>query len=181
MNSKSSLARGHGRGNWLRRGSSLAAVLACLAVSAAGCGGPGGSADPGSAGSGNGVRFAECMRAHGVPNFPDPSGGGVNLSGINQNSPQYQHAAGICGRPAGAGPSQQAQGMAKGLAFARCMRAHGVSDYADPVANGQGGFTSHGSSGNGGLSPKSPTFQRAARACRSVLSGDGNPGSGSAG
>lgn len=182
MKSKASPSRGHGRANRLRRDGGVVAVLVCLAVSAAACGGPGGSADPGADGgtSASGVEFAQCMRAHGVPNFPDPSGGRVNLSGINQNSPQYQHAAGICGRPADAGPSQQAQGMANGLAFARCMRAHRVPNYADPVANGQGGFTSHMSSGSG-ADRKSPVFQAAERACRSLLSGGGNHGSGSAG
>jgi hypothetical protein len=181
MNSKSSLASRQGRGNRLRRGGGIVAILACLAASAAACGGPGGSANPG-AGNGtqaSGVAFALCMRAHGVSRFPDPSGGVVNLSGINQNSPQYQHAAGICGRPAGADPSQQAQGMVKGLAFARCMRANGVPDYSDPTANGQGGITSHVSRGSGGPSDKSPVFQRAERACRSVLPGGGNSGSGS--
>jgi len=167
----------------MRRGGHLAAVLVCLAVSAAACGGPGGSANPsgGNGTSASGRHFAQCMRAHGVPNFPDPSGGVVNLAGINQNSLQFRHAAGICGRPAGAGPSQQTQGEAKGLTFARCMRAHGVPNYADPTANGQGGITSHVSRGSGGPGPRSPVFQAAERACRPVLPGSGNSGSGNDG
>lgn len=49
------------------------------------------------------VKRAECMRAHGVPNYPDPTfpkGGGVdNLipSSINVNSPAFQRAANACG------------------------------------------------------------------------------------
>ena len=167
----------------MRRSGRLAAVLVCLAVSAAACGGPGGS--PGSGGGTgrqtSGLRFAQCMRAHGVSNFPDPTGGMVNLSGINQNSPQFQHAAGICGRSAGPNPSQQAQNQAKGLEFARCMRAHGVPNYADPTTNGQGGITSHVSGGSGGPGPKSPVFQTAVRACRSLLPGGGNSGGGNGG
>jgi hypothetical protein len=49
-----------------------------------------------------------CMHSHGFPTFPDPvfSGGSVNLpipSSINQNSPQFIHAAQICTKliPAG--------------------------------------------------------------------------------
>jgi hypothetical protein len=58
------------------------------------------------------LRFAQCMRSHGVPKFPDPnfqSGDGVTLmfgknSGINPNSPAFQAAQKACqdlipGRP----------------------------------------------------------------------------------
>jgi hypothetical protein len=46
-----------------------------------------------------GLKFAECMRAHGVSNFPDPKlGGGPVTSGggINPNSPQFQSAQHAC-------------------------------------------------------------------------------------
>jgi hypothetical protein len=52
------------------------------------------------------VKYAQCMRAHGVPSFPDPhitsggigvpSGIGFSLSGIDQHSPQYQTASHAC-------------------------------------------------------------------------------------
>jgi hypothetical protein len=52
------------------------------------------------------VRYAQCMRSHGVPDFPDPhttnggigvpSGIGFDMSGIDQNSPQYRSAAQAC-------------------------------------------------------------------------------------
>lgn len=46
-------------------------------------------------------RFAECMRANGVPDFPDPDvqGGGVRLQlpeGIDPQSPQFQEAQQTC-------------------------------------------------------------------------------------
>jgi hypothetical protein len=51
-----------------------------------------------------GLRFANCMRSHGVPNFPDPkvlsSHDGnqqVYLPGINIQSPAFQSAAKACG------------------------------------------------------------------------------------
>jgi hypothetical protein len=172
MNSKVGPARGDGGGN-RRRGGRLAAVLVCLAVSAAAFGMAGCSANPGPGNgtSDSGLTFALCMRAHGVHNFPDPSAdGAVNLSGINQNSPQFQHAAGICGRPANAGPAQEAEGLAKGVEFARCMRAHGVVNYADPTVSNSGNGSSistHTSSGSG-MDPESPVFKAAARACRSL-------------
>jgi hypothetical protein len=49
------------------------------------------------------LKFSQCMRSHGVPNFPDPkaSGGGVGLvigknSGIDPNSPQFKAAQQAC-------------------------------------------------------------------------------------
>jgi hypothetical protein len=55
------------------------------------------------------LRFSQCMRAHGVPNFPDPSfgaGGGIQLgfrrgSGIDPQSPAFQAAQKACGGPGG--------------------------------------------------------------------------------
>jgi hypothetical protein len=42
--------------------------------------------------------FARCMRDHGLPAFPDPVEGGIDLlgSGIDQNSAEFQTAMGIC-------------------------------------------------------------------------------------
>ncbi len=54
------------------------------------------------------VKFAECMRAHGVPQFPDPKfppGGGIELgpgpgsANLNSNTPAFQHAEQACGHP----------------------------------------------------------------------------------
>ncbi len=54
------------------------------------------------------VKYAQCMRAHGVPNFPDPqiTNGGIGVPGgftfdtsglgLHQKSPQYQAAARAC-------------------------------------------------------------------------------------
>jgi hypothetical protein len=46
-----------------------------------------------------GLKFSECMRSHGVSNYPDPSsvGGPVKISGsINPQSPQFQSAQRAC-------------------------------------------------------------------------------------
>ena len=48
------------------------------------------------------LRFSQCMRSHGVPNFPDPTpaNGGVGLklngTGINTQSPQFLAAQRAC-------------------------------------------------------------------------------------
>jgi hypothetical protein len=44
------------------------------------------------------LRFASCMRTHGVPNFPDPGrDGAFTLSpGENQQAPQFQRATRAC-------------------------------------------------------------------------------------
>jgi hypothetical protein len=57
------------------------------------------------------VKNAECMRAHGVTNFPDPTVNvpgmlaGFSLKGLDPNSPQFQAAQKACQRlaPLGAG------------------------------------------------------------------------------
>jgi hypothetical protein len=95
----------------LRRAAGMLAVFTGLALAAAACAaGPGssgpGSSGPGSSGpgsSGPGQRssgafsfaFATCMRAHGVPNFPDPDGQAGQLgpgSGIDPGSSRFQSA-----------------------------------------------------------------------------------------
>ena len=45
------------------------------------------------------LRYAVCIRAHGVPNFPDPTSAGLRISpssGIDLNSPQFLAAQKSC-------------------------------------------------------------------------------------
>lgn len=172
MKSNVSPATGHACRDLLRRSGGFAAVLIGLAAFTAACGGPGSSAIPGYVNGtpGSPMAFTQCMRAHGVPSFPDPpSSGDWNLTGVNENSPQFQHAVGICGSSGpGSAPSQQAEGMAQGLAYSRCMRAHGLHNYPDPSASGDN-LSIHVDSGSG-IDDKSPAFQAAERACSKVLS-----------
>ena len=175
MKDKASRASGVRRGT-VRRDGRVAAIFLCVAAFGAACGGSPGSAIPGYV---NGapttpLAFAQCMRAHGVPGFPDPSDGQFNLAGINQNSPQFVHAVGICGSSGGnTGASQQAQNVAQGLKFARCMRAHGVTDFADPATNGNGGNNSQSAS-----VPRddAQVFQKALATCRPLLAGGSSSG-----
>jgi hypothetical protein len=83
------------------------------------------------------------MRAHGVPNFPDPSSadGGVQLSGsaINTQSPAFQSAQSACqkllpgGLPGRSGGA--ATRIAQGVKIAECMRAHGLRTFPDPTTS----------------------------------------------
>jgi hypothetical protein len=87
-----------------------------------------------------GVAYAKCMRANGVPSFPDPNaGGGLSFharAGL-ANSPLFNAARAKCdhllpeGGP-GSGPPPSAQTLARFLNIARCMRQHGVSGFPDP-------------------------------------------------
>jgi hypothetical protein len=51
------------------------------------------------------LKFARCVRAHGVPNVPDPhfpAGGGIAIPGVpdnDPNAPAFQHAQQVCGNP----------------------------------------------------------------------------------
>ena len=81
------------------------------------------------------------MRAHGVPNFPDPlsAGGGVQLSAseINTQSPAFGSAQSACqkllpgGLPGRGGGS--ATGIKQAVQLAECMRAHGLRSFPDPT------------------------------------------------
>ena len=51
------------------------------------------------------LAFAQCMRDNGVPDFPDPStGGGVDISGLDPNTPQFQAALETCSSQSGTQP-----------------------------------------------------------------------------
>jgi hypothetical protein len=86
------------------------------------------------------VEFADCMRSHGVPDFPDPRpGGGIHIqvgSGINPFSPAFKAAHANCHHllPGGGPPTEpSAQDERQLLATSECMRAHGVSGFPDPT------------------------------------------------
>jgi hypothetical protein len=180
----------------------LATGLLAGGLIAAGCSsgsaGPGvanvGSSTPAAASSSSGsgkagaLAYSQCMRAHGIPDFPDPAGNGqIRLqaqpgSDLNPNSSRFKAAQLACKslRPTGS-PQQQAQSRANGLKYSQCMRAHGIPDFPDP--NPQGGLQISISPGSD-LNPDSPRFAAAQRACQKLMPGGGldgglNKGSGS--
>ena len=51
-------------------------------------------------------KFSQCMRAHGIPDFPDPSGGGLSIhtqpgSDLNPHNPTFQNASKLCAKKYG--------------------------------------------------------------------------------
>ncbi len=118
------------------------------------------------------LQFANCMRTHGVANFPDPNSRGQVTFNVDPNSTSFQAAQKACAKfsPGGGrtpSPAQQAKMLANALKFARCMRAHGLPDFPDPTTgpNGGIGFSIRVSRGSG-MNPNSAAFQNAQRACQ---------------
>lgn len=154
-------------------------VTACsVAVAACASSGSGGTATN-AAGDATGLRFAVCMRAHGVPNFPDPGQGRLMIrpgSGIDPRAPAFQAAAKACRRYApgkGTPVTMSAAQRRAALRFAACMRSHGVPSFPDP---GSGPGPASGAHlmlvlhdmifpVGAGMDPGSPGFRQAASAC----------------
>lgn len=160
-----------------------------LALALAGCGSTGApSGTVTNAGSPSGkspdqaLQFARCMRAHGVSNFPDPNGNGIQITQAIAQSPAFKTAQTACKQylPNGGVPPTTAPGeRAAALAFAKCMRTHGVPDFPDPLTSvpsspPPGAVAIIDLRGMAfelgpGLDPRSPAFQQAASACGLTL------------
>jgi hypothetical protein len=171
------------------KGTFLLVVAGCgLALAACGSSGtPNRSATREAAG----IKFADCMRAHGVPNFPDPSsGGGIQIpdnSGINPQSPAFQAAEKSCfSLLPGGGPGRGGGSESRKLELvklAQCMRSHGISSFADPTSSPPSAPPSGGGVAFGGPGAfisvpqsliQSPGFKQAAAACHFPGFGGGN-------
>jgi hypothetical protein len=85
------------------------------------------------------VKFAECMRANGVPHFPDPDTKGDYNFGVDVSREVWLKAIDACKalKPPGALSSKRtAKQQSAALRFAQCVRDNGVKDFPDPV-NGE--------------------------------------------
>lgn len=161
--------------NARRRPAGLAAVICAVVVTGCGSSGQAGGADPGG---GPLLAYAQCMRGHGVPDFPDPSpaGGLVIPDSIDAQAPAFLSAQGACARLAQPDPGRGASPESRGLqlvALSRCMRSHGVPTFADPTSSPPPPNGGNAIGGNGtylALGPpretRSPAYRRAASACR---------------
>jgi hypothetical protein len=85
------------------------------------------------------VRFAECIRSHGVGDFPDPNEKNEFEYGVSVSPAVWKRATTACKdlQPPGTlsakrTPKQQSAS----LRFAQCIRESGVKDFPDPV-NGE--------------------------------------------
>ena len=81
------------------------------------------------------LNFSRCMRANGVPNFPDPKpGGGFRFPA--SPAPAFSAAQAKCQKllpNGGAPPRFDPQALVQLRQIAICMRQHGVPDFPDPV------------------------------------------------
>jgi hypothetical protein len=157
----------------------LAAALAVAALLTAACGGNSSpSSDAGQTYYQKTLAFAQCVRTHGQPGFPDPNSQGNFLlrsnHGFRMGSPQFEAANKVCQHllPGGGAPNpaQIKQAVAQDLKFTACMRAHRVVDFPDPVV--QGNSITWGAGNPGG---DTPVAQAAHRACNHFLPGGGPP------
>ena len=172
----------------LRRAGALA-VAAAVAVLVTACGG--GNAPPSASAPTytQELALAQCMRGHGVPNFPDPNAaGGYTLTStgslegnggaISIDGSQAQTAYGDCRHLLPGGPSiaqleqdvqqeqqRQEQALPALLKYSQCVRSHGVPNFPDPGQRTQSPVPGKG----GAIDSNSPQFQAALSACQHLL------------
>ncbi|MGH3626215.1 MAG: hypothetical protein ACRDRL_02040 [Sciscionella sp.] len=181
-----------------RRGGLLLAGLIAVALLLTACGhsGSGGTgvASVGSPSAGSGtatdssgssakasaLSYAQCMRTHGVKDFPDPdSDGNFHLdispgSDLAPDNPTYKAADGACKSLLPPRPAVPANMKAANLKYAKCMRAHGISDFPDPQADGT--LQINATPGSD-LDPANPLNKNANDACKQYLpNGGGDAG-----
>lgn len=165
----------------------LVAALTVAAITACGSNSSGTTNSPGSGPShaqirrfqSDAIKFTDCIRAHGIADFPDPptmnspSSGRTWKNAFANQSPGFVAAATACqhfmppapGHSQGSAPSR-AQ-IAAMLAFARCIRGHGLANFPDPTA---GGIT-HQMVAAAGVNLHQPAVREAADACVGVTHG----------
>jgi hypothetical protein len=122
-------------------------ALALVALISAGCGSNAPS-KTGTASSGaktkltardKAVKFSECIRAHGVSDFPDPDAKNQFQYGVSVSPAVWKQATTACKdlQPPGTLSSKRTpKQQSASLRFAQCIRDHGVKDFPDPV-NGE--------------------------------------------
>jgi hypothetical protein len=121
------------------------------------------------------LKYAECMRAHGNSNFPDPNADGFfDLYHI----PFSVSANDVCQHQLGPQPTtssaSQQKTLAEALKFSICMRAHGLPNFPDPKPLPGGGIVWEPVPPSYG--PSSPIIQRAQKACGFITSPKGTTG-----
>lgn len=184
------------------RAAGALAVLAALSLGTGACGGgsapnavaslrhakattttqPGASS--GSASSGQSgptevqlLKYAECIRSHGVSDFPDPvaaPGGGFSFkvqpdADPRAPTPQFQAAEKACQKdvPPSLANLTPAKMAANALKYSQCMRSHGEPTFPEPDAQGLIRIVNP----TGVMSPGSPQFQAAEKACQRLNNG----------
>lgn len=113
-----------------------------------------------------GLKFAQCMRQHGITEFPDPKPGGEMAVKISPNTPKQKMDAAMeaCKKYAPNGgnpPKMDAAAIEQARQMAKCMRENGVPNFPDPDPNGL--FKIDGN--KLGTGPGDAKFDAAEKAC----------------
>jgi len=137
---------------------------------------PSSSAAP-SGGEDPALKYSACVRANGVPNFPDPDVNGgldVDLGKLGVSKDKLDAADKKCKQymPNGGQPQKlDPEKLALARQYSQCMRENGVPKFPDPDANG--GIALDGR--KLGVDPIGATMKAAEKACKKYL-GDGGGG-----
>jgi hypothetical protein len=163
-----------------RRAAPRAVALAALVLLVGACGGGGSSAAGGLTPYQQALAYAQCMRSHDEPGFPDPDSQGLfqNLGPVDIRSPQYLSATKACGHLLPAdhlSAAQRQQDLSRQLKYAGCMRSHGFPNTPDPVLMPNGNIEGAGPGGaagpGGGIDTNSPQYNSAQHTCQPFLTG----------
>jgi len=160
----------------------LAAVLIVPALALAACGEEAGAGDgTGSADRGDelreaGLKYAQCMREHGIDMAdPQPGQRGLRLAPPEGVSPQKMRVADEACRkyleavkPPELSEEQKKEFQEAALANAHCMREHGIANFPDPTFDENGGAQIRIGRGSG-INPESPKFQAAQKECEKTM------------
>jgi hypothetical protein len=177
-----------GRTGWPRRlrAGALAAALAGTALLAAACSGSSAGADTFAPGAtyAQTLAFAKCMRANGVPQFPNPDRQGnfnnnnAMVQALDEGYSQQRQVLMVCRSllpNAGTGLTMaqmqqiSQQNLDAAVKAVNCMRAHGITNFPDPkLSNQNSGVNWQPVSSAvqaGGLSLDTPSYEAAFLAC----------------
>lgn len=130
------------------------------------------------AGKANPLKYSQCMRAHGVPKFPDPGPNGQLRiaagpgTGIDPESATFKAAQQACKSLEPTPPEADRKKMYDALLkFAQCMRQHGIAKFPDPSPDG--GLRIQAKKGDTSLDPNGALFKKAQQACQHFMPGGG--------
>ncbi len=156
----------------------LAAAGAALLLAACGSSGASSATTATTVAQSQALGLSNCMRTHGVPNFPDPDAHGdisIGGTGLDPQSPAFEAAQKECARfqpNGGGGPPQMSESeKLAAFAFAKCMRVHGEPSFPDPTLTARSGstlvFVLRGMQFaiGPGVNPQSPAFEQAVNDC----------------
>jgi hypothetical protein len=130
------------------------AVIVIGVAALAGCAGPGSTSQGASGPAANAAgqkavyqQLAQCMRAHGQPSTPDPAQDANGNWGFPQSAGKlippaaceslYRQVRSLNQAISASRAAVPAAELARLLAFARCMREHGLPDWPDPTQGGR--------------------------------------------